>query len=172
LISIDRAEWDFGDTQVTILCAVASVGKRAVPVYFDMLDNNSGNSNADDRIALFKSIISIVGKDRVAAVVMDREFIGNQWLSWLVKEQIEFCTRVSRSHKITFIDGERCGVDELMEGRLAFTGHDVVVDETVVNLSLSYGKDGELLYLMGSAKAKYLAGLYRRRWSIEVFFSH
>ena len=57
-----------------------------------------------------------------------------------------------------------------MEGRKVFVERDVVVDETVVNLSLSYGKDGELLYLIGSGKPKYLAGLYKRRWSIEVFF--
>ena len=46
LISIDRAEWDSGQTQIYILCVVASVGKMAVPIYFYMLDNNSGNSNA------------------------------------------------------------------------------------------------------------------------------
>lgn len=48
--------------QVNILCAVTSVGKMAVPIYFDMLDNNSGNSSAEDRISLFKPIIGIIGK--------------------------------------------------------------------------------------------------------------
>jgi hypothetical protein len=170
LLSIDRTEWDFGGTQVNILCAVVSVGKMAVPIYFDMLDNKSGNSNADDRIALFRSLVGIIGKDRIEAVVMDREFIGKKWLSWLVKEKIDFCARVPKSHKITFVDGERCTVDELMEGRNAFCEHNVVVDEVVVNLSVSYAKDGEILYLIGSLKSKYLAAIYRRRWSIEVFF--
>jgi len=141
-----------------------------VPIYFDMLDNKSGNSNADDRIALFRSLVGIIGKDRIEAVVMDREFIGKKWLSWLVKEKIDFCARVPKSHKITFVDGERCTVDELMEGRNAFCEHNVVVDDVVVNLSVSYAKDGELLYLIGSLKSKYLAAIYRRRWSIEVFF--
>ena len=170
LLSIDRTEWDFGQTQVNILCAVVSVGKMAVPIYFDMLDNNSGNSNASDRIKLFKSLIGIIGKDRIEAVVMDREFIGKGWLSWLTKEKIEFCARVPKNHKITFIDGERCSAEDLIEGREEFTERDVVVDETVVNLSLSYGKDGELLYLIGSIKPSYLTRLYKRRWSIEVFF--
>lgn len=170
LLSIDRTEWDFGGTQINILCAVVSVGRMAVPIYFEMLDNKSGNSSAQDRISLFKSLVSIIGKDRIEAVVMDREFIGNQWLSWLAKERIAFCARVPKSHKITFVDGERCSAEELMEGRQVFTAFDVVVDETVVNLSLSYGKDGELLYLIGTGKPKLLAAIYKRRWSVEVFF--
>lgn len=170
LLSIDRTEWDFGSTQVNILCAVASVGKMAVPLYFEMLDNNSGNSNSEDRISLFRSLVDLVGKDRIEAVVMDREFIGKNWLSWLAKERIGFCARVPKSHKITFVDGERLSAEELMEGREVFTAQGVVVDETVANLSLSYGKDGELLYLIGSGKAKYLSGIYKRRWTIEVFF--
>jgi len=49
-LSIDRTEWDFGKTQINILCVVVSIGKMAVPLYFEMLDNNSGNSNYADRI--------------------------------------------------------------------------------------------------------------------------
>jgi hypothetical protein len=41
----------------------------AVPLYFEMLDNNSGNSNWKDRIEVFKSIIEIIGKDRIAIVL-------------------------------------------------------------------------------------------------------
>ena len=47
-LSIDRTEWDFGKTQINILCVVVSIGKMAVPLYFEMLDNNSGNSNLDN----------------------------------------------------------------------------------------------------------------------------
>ncbi len=43
VLSIDRTEWDFGKTQINILCIVASIGKMGIPLYFEMLDNNSGN---------------------------------------------------------------------------------------------------------------------------------
>ena len=87
VLSIDRTEWDFGRTQVNILCIVASIGKLAVPLYFELLDNNSGNSNARDRISLFKQLISIVDKERIQMLVMDREFIGQRWLKWLKDEK-------------------------------------------------------------------------------------
>lgn len=170
MISIDRTEWDFGKTQINILCAVVSIGKMAVPVYFEMLDNKSGNSNATDRIELFKSIIKIVGIDRISLLVMDREFIGNKWLLWLKKKKINFCVRVPKSHKITFNDGTVLKAEELLEDRKSFYAKNVIVDNVVVNLSISYGKDGELLFLIGTIHYKELTKSYKRRWAIEVFF--
>lgn len=170
VLSIDRTEWDFGKTQINILCVVVSVGKMAVPLYFEMLDNNSGNSNADDRISLFKSLIKIVGIERIELLVMDREFIGNQWLSWLKKQGITFCVRVPKHHKILFANLECVKAEELLVDLTCFRAHNVIVDGVEVNLSLSYGNDGELLYLIGTMKAKHLEKAYKRRWSIEVFF--
>jgi hypothetical protein len=170
-LSVDRTEWDFGQTQVNVLCAVVSIGKMAVPVYFEMLDNNSGNSNAADRINLFKTLISIVGRDRIQMLVMDREFIGNKWLSWLKKERIPFCVRVPKNHTILTADGERLRAEEVMQDRKRpYYQENVVVDGVVVNPCLSLDKNGELLYLIGTAQPQTLASWYKRRWSIEVFF--
>ena len=62
VLSIDRTEWDFGKTQINILCVVVSIGKMAVPLYFEMLDNNSGNSHHTDRISLFQDLIKLIEK--------------------------------------------------------------------------------------------------------------
>lgn len=75
-LSIDQTEWDFGQTQVNFLCVVVSIGKMAVPIYFEMLDNNSGNSNATDRIKLFKSLLALVGQCRIQMLVMDRDGVA------------------------------------------------------------------------------------------------
>ena len=88
-LSIDRTEWDFGKLQINILCVVVSIGKMAVPLYFEMLDNNSGNSNYADRIALFQKIIALIGVERIEMVIMDREFIGYKWLNWLRKLKLK-----------------------------------------------------------------------------------
>lgn len=170
-LSIDRTEWDFGQTQVNILCVVVSIGKMAVPIYFEMLDNNSGNSNATDRIELLKSLIGVVGQERIQMLVMDREFIGQDWLSWLKQESIPFCVRVPKHHTILLPSGERFRAEEIMAHHNTHYYHqEVVIDGVVVNLSLSYGADGELLYLIGTVKPQTLKSWYKRRWSIEVFF--
>jgi hypothetical protein len=170
-LSIDRTEWDFGQTQVNILCVVVSIGKMAVPVYFEMLDNNSGNSNATDRIGLLKSLIEIIGQKRIQMLVMDREFIGQEWLWWLKGEGIPFCVRVPKHHTILLPDGGRLRAEEVMrQNNNHYYHQDVVVDGVVVNLSLSYGADDELLYLIGTTLPQTLQSWYRRRWTIEVFF--
>ena len=169
-LSIDRTEWDFGKTQINILCVVVSIGKMAVPLYFEMLENNSGNSNYAVRIELFKGLVKQVGIDRIEVLIMDREFIGHKWLKWLKKEDIDFCVRVPKHHKITLADGTCLKAEELVQGAKSLYLRDVVVDMVVVNLYLGYDKEGELLYLIASLPARELAGIYKKRWSIEVFF--
>ena len=170
ILSIDRTNWKYGETCVNIFCLSVTIGKMAVPLYFEMLDNNGGNSNPDDRIDLLQSVVHIIGKKRISYLVMDREFIGQKWLSWLKSSEIPFTVRVPKHHKILFSDGYRESAMELMENRKSFHANNVVVDGVSVNLSLSYDKDGELLYLIGTMSCKELKMNYKKRWGIEVFF--
>lgn len=169
-LSIDRTEWDFGKTQVNVLCVVVSIGKMAVPLYFEMLDNKSGNSNYENRIQLFKKIIKVIGKDCIEILIMDREFIGYKWLSWLNKEQISFCVRVPKHHQITLSDGTTVKAEELLDKEKKVYLRDVFVDLVRVNVSISLDANGDLLYLIGTVKPSDLGRIYRKRWTIEVFF--
>ena len=75
VLSIDRTEWDRGSKQYNILCVIASVGKMGVPLYFEMLENKSGNSNSEDRIRVLQRIIDVLSADRIAYLVMDLSLI-------------------------------------------------------------------------------------------------
>ena len=134
VLSIDRTEWDRGQEQYNILCIIASIGKMGVPLYFEMLDNNSGNSNSEDRIAVLKQLIKVLGKDRIDYLVMDREFIGQKWLRWLKKQQIDFCVRVPKSHLISFLEGDKHSAENLLQQRPNTYASQVIVDSVVVNL--------------------------------------
>lgn len=169
-LSIDRTEWDFGKTQVNFLCVVASIGKMAVPLYFEMLDNKSGASNYEDRIRVLQNIIKVIGSERIERLIMDREFVGYQWLRWLKENKITHCVRVPKSHKITFDDGTCKTAEELLGTRKHLYLRQVFVNTVKVNVSLSYGEDGELLYLVGTEQPSLLGNIYKKRWTIEVFF--
>lgn len=169
-LSIDRTEWDYGKTQINILCVIASVGKMGIPLYFEMLDNKSGNSNHHDRINLFSKIIKYIGRDRIGMVLMDREFIGHHWFRWLRDNYIDFCVRVPKHHKILFSDGEYDTATNLLGEFKDFEREQIAVNMAVVNLSISQDKNGELLYLVGTSHPSKLKELYRKRWTIEVFF--
>ena len=170
VLSIDRTEWDRGSKQYNILCVIASIGKMGVPLYFEMLDNKSGNSNSEDRIKIIKRVMTVLGSERIGYLVMDREFIGHKWLRWLKKEGVRFCVRVPKHHSILFADGERTFAEPVLDREGTLCAENVVVDKVAVNLCISRGKNGELLYLIGNIPAKELRAAYRKRWSIEVFF--
>ena len=57
-------------------------GAFHVPLYWDLLDNRSGNSNAADRIALLGVCGQVLGRERVGLVLSDREFVGHAWFKW------------------------------------------------------------------------------------------
>lgn len=170
-LSIDRTEWDRGKQQYNILCIIASVGKMGVPLYFEMLDNRSGNSNAEDRIKVLKKVVQVFGLQRIEVLCMDREFIGKQWLRWLKEQQIDFCVRVPKHHLITFNDGSTHSAQALLsqsEGHLLM--ENVIVDTVSVNLCLSVDAHGEMLFLIGTIAPSKLKQTYRKRWTIEVVF--
>ncbi|AWM33060.1 hypothetical protein [Hymenobacter nivis] len=55
-------------------------GDFQVPLYWELLDNRSGNSSATARIAVLNACVQALGKDRIGLVVGDREFAGHVWL--------------------------------------------------------------------------------------------
>ena len=55
------------------------------------------NSDTKERIALIQRFIAIFGKDRIVNVFADREFIGEQWFTWLIEQDINFCIRVKKT---------------------------------------------------------------------------
>lgn len=169
-LSIDRTEWDFGRLQINILCVIVQIGRIGVPLYFEMLDNNSGNSNWEQRIDLLKKIVGKIGKERLSCIVMDREFIGHRWLRWLKKQGIDFCVRVPKNHQLILQNLQRCKAQALVARHRTCRLKNVLVDGVVVNAWIERLDNGDLLYLIGPLEVQKLARFYRRRWSIEVFF--
>lgn len=47
-VCIDRTEWDFGKTQFNILMILIGCGDFQIPLHWELLDNNSGNSSRKD----------------------------------------------------------------------------------------------------------------------------
>ena len=172
-ISIDRTEWDFGKTQINILMVLVGHGDFQIPFYWQMLENNSGNSNSGDRIDLLEKVFKIIDKKRIGLIVADREFIGHKWLKWLKDQGLTFCVRVPKSHHIHRLNGEILKADDL--SKLFSNGTylvDCLVDNVWGNVYIKPLPDGDILFLFGNCDAKFLAQLYRKRWSIEVFFQN
>lgn len=169
-LSIDRTEWDFGSYQCNILMIVAKYDNTGIPIFWDLLDNKSGNSNIQHRKELLGKVISLIGKDRIGILVGDREFIGHEWLKYLKDNNIRFCMRMPKSHLITLANTDIYSAAELLLNRDERYYEGCMIDGVWCNLMLKRLSDGNFLILAGNFPAKQLGGFYRRRWSIEVFF--
>lgn len=173
-LCIDRTEWDFGKCQVNILMIVVKCKHITIPLYWELLDNKSGNSNTDDRISLLKKCIALLGAQRIGLFLGDREFIGHRWLKFLKEKGIKFCVRVPKHHKIKRNIGHETRsdtIEELLEDRIIVKIKNCMVDGVWGNAHLQKLKD-DYLFVFGTAKTKFLAQLYRKRWEIEVFFQN
>lgn len=170
-LCIDRTEWDFGQCQVNILMVVARSGSVHIPLYWELLDNRSGNSATDDRIHLIGQCIALLGKERVGMVVADREFIGHRWLKYLKDNGILFCIRLPKSHHIVRLDGRVQQVEALVgQQPRELILQDCLVDGLWGHVYLKSLSNGDILFLFGTVKASLLGKLYRKRWTIEQCF--
>ena len=169
-LCIDRTEWDFGTSQVNILMVIACNGARQVPLYWELLDNKSGNSNADDRIAVLEKIINLIGLERLGILIADREFIGHRWLKYLKDNGINFCIRVPKHHLIEDSEGRKQRIEDLATQQPLYL-KDCLVDGVWVNVLLKKLDGDEYLFLIGTLKdPRHLGQVYRRRWTIETVF--
>lgn len=171
-LSIDRTEWDFGKYQCNILMIVAKKGSIAIPLYWELLDNKSGNSSAENRQNLLDKIIQIIGKNRIEFIVGDREFVGKKWIKYLKSNQISFCMRVPKNHHISVKNGEILSPEQLLKRKKECYYTDCIVDETRCNVLIRKINKEEYLILIGDFYPKNLGQIYKQRWCIEVLFQN
>jgi len=169
-LSIDRTEWDFGSYQCNILMIVAKNDSIGIPLYWDLLDNKSGNSNCENRINLLQKVIEAVGKERIKMIIGDREFIGLSWIEYLKGNNIPYCMRVPKSHLITLKNGDCYSISELLSTSSERYFQDCMVDGVWGNCLLKRLPNDDYLFLIGSFPAKELGRIYRKRWCIETLF--
>lgn len=170
-LCIDRTEWDFGCCQVNILMVIAGWGSVQVPLYWELLDNKSGNSSSVDRIDLLQRCWQLLGKDRIGLVIGDREFVGHQWMKYLKDNGLLFVMRLPKHHLIHSLQGQVINITDLIfqadKPRL-FT--DCMVDGVWGNIWVKPLQAGEYLFLFGTAKVEFFGQFYRKRWTIETCF--
>ena len=97
VLSTDRTEWSFGATRFNILMLGIVHNGVPYPLVWEMLDKK-GNSNSSERMDLMDRFSQIFPDAQVAYLTGDREFVGKQWLTYLLIEPIiPFRLRIGHS---------------------------------------------------------------------------
>ena len=79
---LDRTNWQFGKADLNLLVLGIAYQGIALPLFWTVLDK-AGNSNTAERVALLQRSIDVFGVNQIAALLADREFIGEDWFTWL-----------------------------------------------------------------------------------------
>ena len=173
VLSTDRTEWSFGKTRFNILMLGIVHNGVAYPLIWEMLDKK-GNSNSSERMDLLDRFHDIFPDAEIAYLTGDREFVGKQWLTYLLIEPIiPFRLRIKKSDRI--YDGKKelrasivfanlkPGQTQVLSGRRRVWGRLVYVSALRLD-------DGELLIVVSSESPQTSIDDYAKRWGIETLF--
>ena len=172
-LCLDRTEWDCGQCQVNILLVAVGQDAFQIPLYWELLDNRSSNSNTAQRIAVLEMCLTVLGRKRIGLVLGDREFVGHVWLKWLKDHGLNFVMRLPKHHLLTAESGDRRAIADLglRVGQVRRFAQ-VQVDGVWGQAWVKALADGEFLFLFGTSSLTSLGQFYAKRWTIEQCFQN
>lgn len=173
VLSLDRTEWSFGQIRFNILMLAVVHEGVAYPLLWDLLDKK-GNSNSEERMDLLDRFREVFPSVEIAYICGDREFIGQQWLTYLMIEPvIPFRIRIRETDLISDHQKKlsasilfahlQPGQREILSSRRWVWGR-------LVYISALRLDDGELLIVISSDSPQTSICDYGKRWGIETLF--
>ena len=143
-----------------------------------MLDKR-GNSHTVERIALGERSINLFSKENIQALLGDREFVGQEWISYLNRSRIGYYLRIRNNF---LIQDPRTGKQVVAARKfenLPLGEQRVINRKHLVNGQLCYlsaskvkKKEGkpELPIIISFQEPEKAKQIYKERWQIETAF--
>ena len=100
VLSMDRTNWQFAGLNINALFIGICYNGVAFPLLFTLLDKR-GNSNTSERIAIMERYIRLFGRESIACLLADREFVGKEWLEYLNSSSIQYHIRIKENFDVT-----------------------------------------------------------------------
>lgn len=173
ILTLDRTEWKFGTTPLNILVLGVVVGDISVPLLWHILPK-AGCSNTEERLAIFDCFFVLAPLERINHILADREFVGQEWFTFLQRAGMDFRIRIRKNFMVTNRRGKLIAVHRL------FAALPVNVCKTVIR---PLNVCGCTLWISGMrlASGDYLIVVtprytptaiqdYAIRWTIELLF--
>ena len=160
--------WAFGETEINLLVLAVVRSGTAVPLLWRSL-NKKGNSDTAERIELMMRFIQLFGMRQIAYLTADREFVGEEWLSWLLDEGTPVNLRIKKN---TSLYGEQIwkiftGLPMGTKKRLT----DVSIWGCRVNVEGMRLKEGHYVIILATTRRGIIKA-YKSRWNIETLFGN
>lgn len=173
VLSTDRTEWSFGEKRFNLLFLGIVHDGIAYPIVWTTLEKK-GNSNGNERMDLLDRFYELFPDAEIDYLTGDREFVGKQWLTYLLIEPvIRFRLRIRESDRI--FDGKkqlRASIvfAHLQPGQTVVLSGKKLVWGRLVYVSALRLDSGELLIVITPESSPTAVSDYGKRWGIETLF--
>jgi hypothetical protein len=178
MLSMDRTNWKFGQTDINILMLSVCYKGVSIPLIWKLLPKR-GNSNARERKEVLDTYIQFFGAESIKAFMADREFIGEEWFDDLIRQRIPFYIRIRNNMMI-----HRHGTppikafwlfNNIKTGSYKHCGKLYYIGQNLVYLSgsKSFNKEtGKIEFTIIASFNQHDQALinYKERWQIETMF--
>jgi len=174
VLAMDRTNWQFGRKHINMLFIGVVLGNMCFPLVWMALPKRTkkGNSNAAQRIRLFKRLLGVLGGQKIRVLLMDREFIGKKWLGWLDAQGVGYVVRVKSNTLVGGMDAGRLTRQRRWK-RCAHKRFEVFGQQVYFAAKIATSqRTGALQVISNRFAGEEALELYRLRWGIELFFSH
>ncbi len=171
ILALDRTEWKLGEKPVNLLVLAVVCKGCAVPLLWTPLEK-PGASDTAERIALLQQFVGLFGTNCLRFVTADREFIGRDWIAWLLSQKLPFRIRIKAGEWLRTKDGRQKRAGDWFTARacpcrkkpMLLWGLCVFVGGKRLRQDRS-----EYLVVISNAAGDLLED-YRLRWKIETLF--
>ena len=173
-LAIDRTNWKFGKENINILTAGIVYKGIAIPFLWACLPKR-GNSNSAERISFMETLLTLIPKEKISALLADREFIGKAWLPWLVVNDIPFVVRVKENICAANAKGMfiplKVMLRGIMPGKTVILPKKRLIMGCKLYIIATRLDSGELLIVLTNDSPELALERYATRWEIETLFS-
>lgn len=175
---LDRTNWKFGTKNINILTLAIVYKGVAFPVLFQIMPK-FGNTSMQERIDLMDRFIRLFGSSSIECLLADREFIGDKWLEYLNRLNIEYHIRIRENFWVEIPRNGHMVKASWLFGSLrinecGFYRKIVRVNGELCYLSASKiinrENKPELQIIVSYNKPDKAQALYKERWQIESAF--
>jgi len=171
ILALDRTEWKRGDISVNLLVLAVVVHGCAIPLLWSVLPN-PGASDTKERKHLLERFMALLGKERVRFITADREFIGREWIGWLLEQGLAFRIRVKAGEWLGHADpakGEKRGSQWFGLRACRCKPRAMTLWGLPVYVGGRRLQGNEYLVVISNEKGDLLCE-YRLRWKVETLF--
>lgn len=171
---IDATEWEFGSLKIHILVLSADYKGVAVPIFFTVYAHK-GILSEKKRIGFVKKCLLFYElKNKI--LLADREFIGQQWFSFLEAHSIYFIIRIRKGNYAKAISESKSYEKLEKQARkkgYAHTKFSLQQRQYRLEMWRTDNVKEPIVYLLTNLlEAKRVGKRYRNRWKIEYCFKH